>query len=87
MLPGEREVGGLRCSEVLARLSDYMDGELDADGAAAVAVHVAGCDACARFGAGFAAAIAVLRDELGVPAALEPDVEGRLRARLVLPAR
>lgn len=28
MLPDEREVGGLRCSDVLARLSDYVDGDL-----------------------------------------------------------
>jgi anti-sigma factor RsiW len=46
----DMQVGGLRCSEVLVRLSDYLDGELPQEERAQVEAHLRGCAACARFG-------------------------------------
>lgn len=56
-----RNVGGLWCTEVLAHLSEYVDGELDAALVARVEAHLAGCDACTRFGGEFGALVAALR--------------------------
>lgn len=57
-------VGGLRCFEVLAVLSDYVDGELDAETKAKVEAHLAGCDACTKFGGEFGAVVGALRQKL-----------------------
>ena len=61
----ERTVGGLKCSEVLTHLSDYVDGEVEPDLKLAIETHLAGCDLCARFGGAFATVIQGLRDQLG----------------------
>lgn len=82
MLPGEREVGGLRCSQVLAALSDYLDAGLPEEMVRQVAAHVQGCRVCEQFGGQFAQAIAALRTELREPEALPGDVADRLRSRL-----
>ncbi|MFO0634109.1 MAG: anti-sigma factor [Nannocystaceae bacterium] len=78
----DREIAGLRCSEVLALLGDWVDGELSLERRAAVEGHVRGCDVCERFGGRFAAmvkAIRALADDDGVsPASLE-RLRGRLR--------
>jgi len=84
MLPGEREVAGLRCSDVLGRLSEYLDGDLPAPVVRQMAAHVADCDVCERFGAQFSDAVAALRATLGEPEPLPPDVEARLKARLAM---
>ena len=82
MLPDERDVGGLRCSQVLARLSDYLDGDLGDDDRARIEAHVAACDVCARFGATFSEVVARVRGELAPAEPLSADVAGRLRDRL-----
>jgi anti-sigma factor RsiW len=61
---GEREIGGLLCSEVLADLTEYLDGRLDAARRASIEAHVAGCDNCARFGGDFGRVVASLRADL-----------------------
>lgn len=60
-MDGERNIGGLTCSEVLVRLSDYLDGALPDEERAKVEAHVARCDACERFGGAFATAVKALR--------------------------
>ena len=50
MLPGERLVGGLTCSQVLEALSAYLDGELEGPRRTAIEAHVSDCQNCARFG-------------------------------------
>jgi anti-sigma factor RsiW len=82
MLPGEREVAGLRCVEVLAALSDYLDGTLPDTEVRRITAHVAGCHWCERFGGSFAAAIAGLRATLAEPEPVPADVTDRLKARL-----
>lgn len=86
-MEGEVIIGGLRCSEVLAVLGEAQDGSLDPARAAAVQVHLAGCDRCTRFGGAVAAMIDRLRQRVGQPAphtdASEADaIAVRLAARL-----
>lgn len=82
-MKGERTIAGVACSQVLARLTDYFDGDLSSEERAQLEAHVRQCDHCARFGGVFAAAISSLRarlgaDELGAPA------RARLRAVIEL---
>ncbi len=52
-MQGERTVGGIRCSEVLAELSEYVDGRLSSEQRHRIEEHVGGCTNCARFGGTF----------------------------------
>lgn len=81
MLPADRRLAGLWCSEVLEHLSEYLDGELPPDTLALAQAHVAECSTCAAFGARFATAVSALR---ALPSAepLDEGVAARLRARL-----
>lgn len=78
----DREVGGLRCGEVLERLSAYVDGELDDGAVRLVDAHLRGCDRCERFGGRFAHVVAALRKELAGAEELSREVETRLKERL-----
>lgn len=80
-LRGEREVAGLRCSAVLAGLTEYLEGGLDAETRGRVEAHVKGCDLCERFGGAFGEALAAIRRSAAEdePA---PEVLARLEARL-----
>ncbi|MCB9688795.1 MAG: zf-HC2 domain-containing protein [Alphaproteobacteria bacterium] len=77
---GERRVSGLWCSEVLARLPDYVEGTLSAVDLAAVEGHVGGCDWCERFGGAYAGVVRGLR-RVSVDEVPDPIAE-RLAARL-----
>jgi len=76
-MKGEFTVAGVTCSEVLADLSSFVDGDLPAERVAQLKAHVAGCDVCERFGGDFTAAIAALRS-MGTPAPLDAEVAARL---------
>ncbi len=78
----DREVAGLRCREVLGRLSEYLDGELHPSQRARLEAHVRGCDWCERFGGEFGAIVASLRRELASSAPLDAALADRLRNRL-----
>lgn len=78
----DREVGGIRCLEVLALLSDYLDGEVDAPTRQIIEAHLRGCDWCEKFGGGFTEVVRNLRRQLAQPDALSDDVAGRLADRL-----
>ena len=82
MLPGERLVGGLTCSDVLADLSNYLDGELTPARKAAVEAHVAGCSVCAQFGARFGRMLQEVRARMVVPEPVPDDVLERLNVKL-----
>jgi anti-sigma factor RsiW len=82
VLKGERVVGGLSCSAVLADLSRLLDGELPESETSLLSAHVSGCDACERFGRRFAGVVRALREELGTPDPLDRAVAERLRARM-----
>jgi anti-sigma factor RsiW len=79
-MPDERIVAGLRCSDVMERLSDYVDGELPPDARAQVEEHVRGCDWCERFGGEFASAVRALRERITTD--LPDGARERLRRRL-----
>jgi len=80
-----RVVGELSCFEVLARLSDYLDGELDEAARRQVEVHLQGCEECTRFGGEFGEVVAALRQRLGgeadVPEAVARRLEDALRGQ------
>lgn len=78
----DREVAGLRCGEVLERLSSYVDGELAEAERAQVDAHLRGCDWCERFGGRFAETLAAVRRELAAPPEVDDALTGRLLARL-----
>lgn len=80
----EREVAGIRCMQVLAKLSSYLDGELSGPEVEQLRAHVGGCDACARFGGRFGEAVATLRSS-STEQAPDASRSARLRARLGLP--
>ena len=87
MLPGERLVAGVRCSEVMADLSAYVDRELLPARAAQLEAHVAECQACSRFGAEFNRLLDAVRARLTDPEPLPDDVAHRLRGALEASAR
>ena len=74
----ERDVGGLRCSEVLAHLSDFIDGELSAELKAKVLAHLAGCPDCERFGGEFAKVVATAKARLTAADELPAELRNRL---------
>lgn len=82
MRPHERHVAGLTCAEVMVDLSTYLDGDLTPARAAQLEAHVRECQACARFGAGFATLITRVRERLTTPDPVPTDVAHRLRVRL-----
>lgn len=82
MLPGERLVGGLWCSQVLADLSSYLDGELEASRRAQLEEHVQHCQVCAEFGSAFGGMLQSVRSGLSRPDSVPADVEARLHQAL-----
>ncbi len=74
-----RFVGGLWCSEVLAGLCDYLDGELPPDTVARVEQHLRGCENCQRFGSDMAAMLASVSN---LPREIPADLSGRLKRAL-----
>jgi anti-sigma factor RsiW len=75
-----RDVGGLRCDEVLEALDRYVDGLLSDEELEMVQAHVQACANCRRFGGAYARVVAALRgspannptvdDDESVPAGL-----------------
>ena len=82
-MKGDRFVGGLWCHQVLAKLSDYMDGEIAESGRERVEAHLRECDICERFGGDFAHEIRQIRTALHTPPSLEPEVAKRLQEKIL----
>jgi anti-sigma factor RsiW len=82
-MAGNRQVGGLWCFDVLARLSDFVDGELAQAERERVEAHLRGCDECTRFGGEFGWMVRAMRRALGAATgSLPPDVDARLKHKL-----
>ena len=81
-MPEDRLIAGIRCRQVLAELSEYMDGNLADDRVQQIQTHVKACDWCERFGGRFSAVIAALRQELSTADPVPEPVRERLRERL-----
>jgi len=80
-MEGERMLAGLRCGEVLAELSEYLDGNLSPARARQLQEHVRECEPCAKFSAELSAAVHALRAGLRTPSLDEPTAS-RFRQRL-----
>ncbi len=78
----DRNVAGIRCSQVLAGLSDYLDGVLSALQVQQVEAHLRGCDWCERFGHEFSGVVRNLRIQLGAATPPREEVTRRLWERL-----
>ena len=78
----DRRVSGVRCSDVLELLPDYVDGGLAEGDVARVEGHLRGCDWCERFGGEYAATVAAIRSRLAIPEPLDAGVRARLAAAL-----
>lgn len=70
-----------RCHELLAAVSDYIDGELDPGVCAELEAHLAGCENCRIVVDTTRKTVQVYR-RLGEPAPLPDDVTRRLWAAL-----
>lgn len=77
----DRVVAGLHCGEVLADLTEYLDGLLHRERMRRIQEHVKECDLCAGFGSELAVAVAALRENLHEPSR-DAGVEARLLERL-----
>ena len=77
---GSRRGVPMRCWQARARVSDYLDGELDEAGARALEAHLAGCGTCPPL----YAALVGTRDALAGAGAPDPDsvVPADLAARI-----
>ena len=78
----DRLVAGIRCREVLADLSDFVDQVLPTDRVRQIEAHLQECDWCERFGGEFSSVIAALRRVSNPVVPLPTGVDERLHARL-----
>ena len=78
----ETSVAGLRCSEVLARLSDYLDGGLEPAEVERVEGHLLGCPNCKRFGDNFGSMVVSLRMEADRDESVDTTLMSRILAEL-----
>jgi anti-sigma factor RsiW len=76
-------VAGVRCRDVLADLSGFVDGELPIGRIAELQAHLAACDRCTRFGGDVTRLLHALRDGLREPEQRE-DVVGVVMAKLAI---
>jgi anti-sigma factor RsiW len=76
----ERIVAGLHCGEVLADLTEHLDGRLSRERAIRIEEHLSGCAGCRRLGDGIADVVRALRELPEEP--LAPEIEERLLAHL-----
>ena len=76
----ERLIAGLHCGEVVADLTEHLDGRLSRERASRIDEHLQQCGPCRRLGDEIAAVVRLLR---GLPEEpLAPEVETRLAAGL-----
>lgn len=73
-----RVVGGLSCPQVLERLADYIDGDIDAGTKAAIEEHLRGCDECTKFGGEYNEVVKGLRKQLGADEGVPATAADRL---------
>ncbi|HEX4496126.1 MAG TPA: zf-HC2 domain-containing protein [Thermoanaerobaculia bacterium] len=72
----ERVVAGLHCGEVLADLTEHLDGRLSRDRAERIDEHLTGCEGCRRFAGAVTAVVRAVRQLPDEP--LAPEIEERL---------
>jgi anti-sigma factor RsiW len=80
-MEGERMIAGLHCGEVLADLSEHLDGRLSLDRAERIDEHLAGCSDCGRLLGEVTAAVRALRQLPDAPP--PPEIEEHLAEALL----
>lgn len=80
----DQHLGGLWCHEILAGLSDYLEGDLSPPQKRCVDAHLAQCSWCTQFGGEFAKMLTGIQG-LAVPPALEEKQQRALWKALELP--
>lgn len=75
-------MAGLTCSQVMAVLSEVVDGAIAPELGAQVEAHVAGCGHCARFGREFVTLLEAMRRQLARADDVPADLLARVRAAL-----
>ncbi len=70
------------CLDVFARLSEYIDGELDADGRTEIEEHIADCAPCVEFLESLRRSVELSKSMQGAEAPLPvpPALEERLKS-------
>jgi RNA polymerase sigma-70 factor (ECF subfamily) len=79
-LDDDRVIAGLHCGEVLADLTEHLDGRLAGERAQQVDEHLDGCARCRQVAGGLAAAVRAVRQTPDAP--LAAGLEARLLAAL-----
>lgn len=77
----DREIAGLRCRDLLERLTDYVDGDIGEVEMEQIAAHLRQCAECDKFGSEYAALVAALESRLASPS-VAADVRTRLGNRM-----
>lgn len=78
----DRDIGGIRCGEVLEHLAEYLDDEVSKRLRECIEAHLKECDWCERFGGSYAATVSALRQNLCDADPLEEALRDRLARRL-----
>ena len=78
----EKSVAGLQCGQVLAALSDYLDGELDSTMVSQIEEHLLGCPNCERFGRHFGSMVVSLRHESTCASSIDSEWVAGLLAQI-----
>lgn len=60
----DREIAGVRCTQILAKLDDYVDGNLSPELVAQINEHLSRCQWCAQFGGEYAAVVMKLQQPM-----------------------
>jgi predicted anti-sigma-YlaC factor YlaD len=63
----DREIAGIRCTQILNGLSDYLAGEVAQDTRVSIEAHLSECSWCEHFGGEFSAVVQQLRVRLAEP--------------------
>ena len=77
----DRLVAGIRCLQVLEKLSEYVDGELTPADKEKIDAHLQGCDWCERFGGEFSRLVSGLREDLETSTDAGEELAERILAK------
>ena len=79
----ERLIAGLHCGEVLADLTEHLDGRLSREQSLRMEEHLSGCPECRRLGDEIVDVVRALRELPEEP--LAPEIAERLARSLSVP--
>ncbi|MEL6345491.1 MAG: zf-HC2 domain-containing protein [Myxococcota bacterium] len=74
----DREIAGIRCTQILEGLSTFLAGELPIQTQQQVRAHLSQCAWCEHFGGEFSVLIRQLRQQLAIPEPVDAGQTERL---------